>query len=64
MPDIMPFSRSESSGGCRSSAKTTTEFLEEVRAFMRVRRFSLRTEESYRYYIERSILGVKSPLDF
>jgi hypothetical protein len=40
----------------RSSAKTTDDFWEEVRAFMRVRRYSLRSEESYLFYIRAFIL--------
>ena len=51
----MALSHSKSSGVYRSVSKSTAGFLEEVRAFMRVRRFSLLTEKSYLYYIESFI---------
>ena len=51
----MEYNRNESKVGFRSPAKSTDEFVGQVRAFMRVRRFSLRTEESYLTYIRRYI---------
>ena len=39
----------------RSDARTLADFIEECRGFMRVRRLSLRTEQSYLYYIHRFI---------
>lgn len=39
----------------RSEAGSLGEFIEECRAFMRVRRLSLRTEQSYLYHIHRFI---------
>ena len=38
-----------------STAKSSAEFIEECRAFMRVRRMSLRTEDLYLHYIRRYI---------
>ena len=40
----------------RSTARSSAEFIEECRAFMRVRRMSLRTEASYLHYIRHYIL--------
>ncbi len=42
-------------GDRRSPARSTGAFIEECRAAMRVRRLSLRTEQSYLYYIRRYI---------
>ena len=42
-------------GDRRSPARSTGAFIEECRAAMRVRRLSLRTEQSYLYYIHRFI---------
>ncbi len=45
----------DANAGKRSSAKSLADFLEECRAFMRVRRLSLRTEEAYLTWIHRYI---------
>lgn len=51
----MAFYRSDGHRAMNSTAKSVPEFLEACRAFMRVRRLSLRTEQSYLLYIRRYI---------
>lgn len=51
----MAQSRIEGRRPMQHGAKSLSEFLEACRAFMRVRRLSLRTEDSYLFYIRRFI---------
>jgi integron integrase len=51
----MAQSRAEGRRPLQHQAKSLSEFLEACRAFMRVRRLSLRTEDSYLFYIRRFI---------
>ena len=49
----MALSRTDGHRPMQHNAKSIVEFAEACRAFMRVRRLSLRTEKAYLYYIRR-----------
>lgn len=51
--DNMAFYRTDGHRPMQHDAKSIAEFIEACRAFMRVRRLSLRTEDSYLHYIRR-----------
>lgn len=53
MTPIMSLYRTDGHRPMQHNAKSIAEFVEACRAFMRLRRLSLRTETSYLYYIRR-----------